>query len=126
MRNKSTYDWEWFECHAPFKKTLEKFCRLEIRHERHKYFGITGDVMFKHHFIITYDKAAFARYFNSIKSALLCSNVCKHNADVKDFVEKLKCDQRSFCDLVLHGCGCIKYRAASFEWHDMSKKEGVL
>ena len=115
------YEWDWFESHAPFKKTLEQLCALEITHERHKYFGLTGDAMIKHHFKISYDKSLFERYFATIKSALLSKPVCKHNADVKEFVESLKCDKRSFCNLVLHGCGCMKYSAASFEWHDISE-----
>jgi hypothetical protein len=120
MRTKPTYDWEWFESHSPFKKTLEKMCALEIEHELQRIPTVCGCYATNHHYKIKYNRALFERDFEKIKDLLLKTNVCKKNKDVFDFVNKLECDKRSMSELVLFGCGCMKYNSGSFEWDDMS------
>lgn len=120
MRNKPTYDWEWFESHSPFKNILSKTISLDIEHEIQRIPTIAGCYVINHHYKITYDYAAFERDFEKIKSMLLKTNICKNNKDVFDFVNEKKCNKRSFGDLVLYGCGCYKYHGGSFEWHDVS------
>lgn len=118
MRNKPTYDWEWFENHTPFKSILEKMCGLEIEHEIHK-IPIWFHYTINHHYKIKYNYAAFERNFTAIKAALLNTNICKNNADVYEFVNKRDCSKRTFGDLVLDGCICRKNKSCSFEWYDM-------
>jgi hypothetical protein len=118
MRNKPTYDWEWFENHTPFKSTLEKMCGLEIEHEIHK-IPVWFSYTINHHYKIKYNYAAFERNFAAIKAALLNTNICKNNADVYEFVNKRDCSQRTFGDLVLDGCICRKNKSCSFEWYDI-------
>ena len=120
MRAKPTYDWEWFESHSPFKKILEKMCGLEIEHELQRIPTVCGCYTTNHHYKIKYNRAIFERDFEKIKGILLKTNVCKKNKDVFDFVNELECDKRSMSDLVLFGCGCMKYNSGSFEWDDMS------
>lgn len=120
MRNKPTYDWEWFESHAPFKNILAKTCGLEIEHEIQRIPTIAGCYTINHHYKIKYNRPVFERDFDKIKSLLLKTNVCKKNQDVFDFVNELECDKRSISELVLWGCGCFKYHSGSFEWDDMS------
>jgi hypothetical protein len=120
MRKKPTYDWEWFESHAPFKSTLEKMCDLQINHEVQRIPTIAGCWATNHHFKIKYNRQLFERDFELIKSKLLKTNICKNNKDVYEFVEEQTCRTRSFCDLIVQGCGCYKYGGGSFEWDDMS------
>jgi hypothetical protein len=120
MRKKPTYDWEWFESHAPFKSTLEKMCDLQINHEVQRIPTIAGCWATNHHFKIKYNRQLFERDFELIKSKLLKTNICKNNKDVYEFVEEQTCCKRSFGNLIMYGCGCYKYRSGSFEWDDMS------
>ena len=117
MRKAPTYDWEWFESHSPFKKTLEKMVDLSIDHEIQRIPTIAGCYAINHHYIITYNKKRFEDNFDEIKKMLLNTNICKRNNDVYSFVEELSCCGRSFGDLIMHGCGCYKYHSGSFEWH---------
>ena len=120
MRNKPTYDWEWFESHAPFKNILAKTCGLEIEHEIQRIPTIAGCYSINHHYKIKYNRPVFEKDFDKIKSLLLKTNVCKKNQDVFDFVNDKECNKRTMSDWVLHGCGCMKYHSGSFEWDDMS------
>ncbi len=120
MRSKPTYDWEWFESHAPFKRILEETCGLYIKHEVQKIPTIAGCWTTNHHYKITYSRVLFERDFKQIKEKLLNTRICKHNKDVYDFVEEQTCCVRSFCNIIMHGCGCYKYCGGSFEWDDMS------
>jgi hypothetical protein len=121
MRNKPSYDWEWFESHAPFKRILEKMCELEIEHEAQRIPTIAGCCTVNHHYKIKYNREMFERYFDTIKGMLLNTNICKKNKDVFDFVSEKECNKRTLGDFVLHGCGCMKYHSGSFEWHDVSE-----
>ena len=121
MRKTPTYDWEWFESHAPFKNILTKTCDLEIEHEIQRIPTVCGCYATNHHYKIKYNRAAFERDFEKIKTLLLNTNVCKKNKDVYNFVEEQTCCKRSFGDLIMYGCGCYKYHSGSFEWDDMSE-----
>ena len=120
MRNKPTYDWEWFESHSPFKNILEKMCELHIEHEIQRIPTIAGCWTTNHHFKIRYNRERFEKDFERIKEKILKTNICKYNKDVYDFVEELNCCTMSFYYLIMHGCGCYKYGGGSFEWDDMS------
>lgn len=120
MRKTPTYDWEWFESHAPFKKILEKMCELHIEHEIQRIPTIAGCYVKNHHFKIKYNRAMLEKYFDTIKSTLLTTNICKKNKDVYEFVDEMECTTRNICALITHGCGCMKYNGGSFEWNDMS------
>lgn len=126
MRNKPTYDWEWFESHTPFKNTLEKMCDLHIEHEIHRIPTICGCYTINHHYKIKYNIALFERYFDTIKSVLLSKNICKKNKDVYDFVAKKEYSKRTLNDFVLYGCICIKDKSCSFEWDDGSNRSEKL
>ena len=121
MRAKPTYTWEWFESHTPFKNILEKMCDLKIEHEAQKIPTIAGCWTTNHHYIITYNKKLFEDNFETIKQALLKTNICKYNKDVYEFVNEKTFSNRTISDLVIQDCGCYKYHSGSFEWHDVSK-----
>ena len=121
MRNKPPYDWEWFESHTPFKSILEKAVELVIVHEVQRIPTIAGCYSINHHYNITYNKKLFEDNFDIIKQMLLDTNICKHNKDVYDFVERQTKGKRSFCDIIAQGCGCYKRHSGSFEWHDSSE-----
>ena len=123
MRNKPTYDWEWFEAHAPFKKILEKMCMLKIEHEIQRIPTIVGCYAINHHYKIKYNRSIFERDFEKIKNLLLNTNICKKNKDVFDFVNEKECNKRTMSDWILYGCGCMKHHSGSFEWDDMSGNE---
>ena len=119
MRKKPTYDWEWFESHAPFKNILEKMCGLKIEHELQRIPTVCGCYAINHHYKIKYNKKLFEDNFEAIKQALLKTNICKHNKDVYEFVNEKEFNNRTISDLVIYGCGCFKYHSGSFEWDDM-------
>ena len=119
MRSKPSYTWEWFESHAPFKRILEKMCELNIKHEIHRIPTIAGCYAINHHYIISYNRKLFEDNFDAIKKAILKTNICKHNADVYDFVNEKTFSNRTISDLIIYGCGCYKYHSGSFEWHDV-------
>lgn len=121
MRAKPAYDWEWFESHSPFKNILEKTCNLHIEHEVQRIPTIAGCWTTNHHYKIRYNRNMFEHDFDVIKQMLLNTNICKKNKDVYDFVTEQTCCKRSFCDLIMYGCGCYKYRSGSFEWNDGSR-----
>lgn len=116
MRNKPTYDWEWFQSHTPFKNILAKTCDLEIEKEVHKIPTIAGYYTTNNHYKIKFNYPAFERNFEQIKNMLLNTNVCKNNKDVFDYVNKKDCSKRSASDLIIFGC--IKNVSGSFEWDD--------
>lgn len=120
MRKKPTYDWDWFESHTPFKSILEKMCELEIEHEIHK-IPVWMTYTINHHYKIRYNRSKFERDFNSIKAALLKTNICKKNPDVYEWVNERECNKRTFNDFIIDGCiGSRKNMCCSFEWNDMS------
>lgn len=121
MRNKPSYDWEWFESHAPFKNILEKMCQLNIEHEVQRIPTVAGCYAINHHYKIKYNRKMFEQYFDTIKSMLLNTNICKKNKDVFDFVNEKTCNKRTMGDWVLYGCGCMKYNGGSFEWDFMDE-----
>ena len=119
-RKSPTYDWEWFESHAPFKSILTATCDLNIEKEIQKIPTIAGCYATNNHYKIRYNRPVFERDFEYIKSLLLKTNVCKRNKDVFDFVNEMDCSKRSACNLIMHGC--IRNVSGSFEWDDMSGK----
>lgn len=117
-RKAPTYDWDWFESHAPFKSILERTCDLEIEKEVQKIPTIAGGYTTNNHYKIRYNHPVFKRDFDKIKSLLLNTNICKKNKDVFDFVNEMDCSKRNAGYLIMYGC--IKNVSGSFEWDCMT------
>ena len=116
-RKAPTYDWQWFQSHAPFKSILEKTCDLEIEKEVHKIPTIAGHYTTSNNYKIKYNHSLFERDFEKIKSLLLNTNVCKKNNKIFNYVNKM--DNSKYSAGMLITRGCIKNASGSFEWDDM-------
>lgn len=113
-RKKPTYDWDWFDTHAPFKKILEKTCELEINKEivRYRFFGSVSSY---NNYKIKLNYPMLKRNFEQIKQQILNTRICKHNQDVCDFVNAINISNPSnMCDLIIEGC--ISNASGNFYW----------
>lgn len=111
---KPTYDWEWFQSKKPFKKILEDTCGLVIEKEVQRIPTVAGCYCINNHYRIKVNYERFASEFDSIKSRLLNTNVCKKNPDVFSYVNEKQCSVRTLCNIIQDGC--MADICGSYEW----------
>lgn len=116
MRQKPTYDWEWFTSKTPFKKIFEKYCNLSIEKEVVEY-RVFASTLYntRNVYKITVNRSSFTKHFDEIKNKLLSTNVCKHNSGIYNYVNNIKDSTVDFCHLITEGC--IKNADGSFRWN---------
>lgn len=113
MRNKPTYDWDWLESHAPFKKVLEEECGLKIKKKIID--KQSGSIQYKdNQFIIEVSLDSYIRNFSGIKEQLLNTRVCKNNPDIYIYTAMVLPNKRGLEDLIIT-C-CIKNCRGSLQW----------
>ena len=114
MRKTPTYDWAWFESHAPFKKILEETCELEIEVENIPYqvFGYIWSTRKQYSIKLNYFTCQCN--WEKIKKRILDTRVCKHNKEIFDYVDKMDGSKKDVSYLVVNGC--ISNAGGSFKW----------
>lgn len=115
MRRTPTYDWEWFEKHAPFKNILEETCDLEITKYIKKKSVIAGNWTFWNHYVIKFNFSTFTEKFEEVKEKLLKTNICRKNKEIFDWINRLKCSKHDISMVIIDGC--IANASGSFEWN---------
>ena len=115
MRRTPTYDWKWFEKHAPFKKILEETCGLEITKYIKKKSVIAGSWTFWNHYVIKFNFSTFTENFEEVKEKLLKTNICRKNKEIFDWINNLKCSKHDIGMVIVDGC--IANTSGSFEWN---------
>lgn len=114
MRKTPTYDWDWVESHAPFKKILEDTCELEIDTYKRKIPVIAGIFTYSNHYAIKFNFPMFEEKFEEVKQKLLKTNLCRKNKEVFDWINELECSKREVGHVIVDGC--IANVSGSFEW----------
>lgn len=114
MRKMPTYDWDWFESHAPFKKILAETCELEIEKYVRKKPVIAGIFTYWNHYVIKFNFPMFEEKFEEVKERLLKTNICRKNKEIFDWINELECSKRAMCMVITDGC--IANVSGSFEW----------
>lgn len=123
MRKVPTYDWDWFESHAPFKKILEKTCELEIDKEVIPYNVIGYIWSTKNHYNIKLNYPMLQDNFTEIKKQILNTRVCKHNKEIFDWINELECSKKQICHVIVDGC--IANAGGSFTWDWCDNEENT-
>ena len=103
MRKTPTYDWYWFETHAPFKKIFKEACELEIKKEIVSYYSL-GFREFESHYHIKLNYKMLQDSFEEIKRRLLSTRVCKYNEEIYDYVNEIECDKHDITYLIIDSC----------------------